>query len=137
MGESLVITSTEPHAEVVLSWREHDTVRVVVRDEDLVAEADMWWNDAMGEPKSLCDFFADIAANWKGWTDVKEWKAAEHPFKLSGSHDGLGHIALDVQLGSGWHEGDWRVQSRILIDAGLLDEVATRVLAFARNPPPA
>lgn len=73
----------------------------------------MWLNDDMDEPASLATFFEDMAANWKGWTGTKEWRSAESLFLLSGGHDGLGHVSIDVELGSGWYDNDWRARARI------------------------
>jgi hypothetical protein len=84
----------------------------------------------MDEPDSLATFFEDMAANWKGWTETKEWRSAESPFLLSCGHDGLRHVPVDVELRSGWYDSDWRTRVRIMLDAGALDGVASNLRAF-------
>jgi uncharacterized protein DUF6228 len=127
---SIRIISTEPGVQLELIWQDERTVHVTIRDEGLVAESDVWWNDYMDEPAALATFFEDLAANWRGWSGSKVWRAAESPFQLSGAHDGLGHVYLDVELRSGWYEDDWRACTRIVLEAGALDDTVSKLRAF-------
>ena len=84
------------------------------------------------EPYDLVAFFDDLAANWKGWADKKEWRSVEHDFALSCTSDGLGHAAMRVTLKSGVYEDDWCVQAVIHVDAGQLEDLAAKVREFLR-----
>lgn len=84
------------------------------------------------EPYDLVALFDDLAANWKGWSDEKEWRSVEGDFALSCTSDGLGHAALRVTLKSGVYEDDWCVQAVIHVDAGQLEDLASRVRVFFR-----
>jgi hypothetical protein len=39
------------------------------------------------EPYHLAAFFADLAAQWKGWAGEKEWHSVEDDFALSCTSD--------------------------------------------------
>ncbi len=118
-----------------MEWRGRATALVALRGRDLAAEARVWWNDYAEEPSTLARFFTDLAEGWRGWSGEKEWRALEHPFSLVATHDGLGHIALDVELASGFYPEDWWTKVRLLLDAGSLDEVADRVRKFVDAAP--
>ena len=82
------------------------------------------------EPTYLKRFFADVAANWKGWTGKKEWKSLEGELVLSATADSKGHISLWLHLSSGSSPFDWKLSAMILLEAGQLDHLAQSVAAF-------
>ena len=133
----LTIRSSNGVAKLEMRWKDRDTSSVSLRDEDLSAQTDVWWNDYVEEPLSLQRFFEDLATNWKGWKGEKQWSALEHAFSLTATHDRLGHIELAVDLRSGWDASDWRTRGTLSIDAGALDEIAAQVRRFVEKGPPA
>jgi hypothetical protein len=82
------------------------------------------------EPIYLTQFFADLAANWKGWTAKKEWGSLEGELHFSATCDSTGHINLSIQLRSSAHPFGWNLASTILLEAGQLDRLAQSVVAF-------
>lgn len=82
------------------------------------------------EPAYLKQFFADLAANWKGWKGNKEWQSLEGELGLSATIDSTGHISLAIQLSSGPYPFDWKLSAVVVIEAGQLDRVAHAVADF-------
>lgn len=111
---------------------------------------------------SLSEFFEDLAAHWKGWKGTKDWDCMdslqfmigleggfrdcidpvhgrvgfEGGLKLSCTHDGLGHIAINVELRpeSG---ARWVARSFVAVHAGQLHEIAAdlrRLLTVTEVP---
>src|SRR5712671_6177511 len=85
------------------------------------------------EPAHLTEFFAGLAANWKGWPGKREWSSLEGELAFGASIDSTGHISLSVQLHSGPYPFDWKLSAMILIEAGQLDCIANDVSAFVNN----
>jgi hypothetical protein len=73
-------------------------------------------------------YFATLAAEWKGWTGTREWRADEGGLHLSCTHDGRETVSMGTEL----HELNlgWIVRAVVPIDVGALDQVAADVAAF-------
>jgi hypothetical protein len=76
----------------------------------------------------LPDLFEEMASEWRGWRVAKRWESLEGELKLTATHDGLGHIALDIVLGEPYEE--WKAQGIVVLDAGSLDTPARRLRDF-------
>jgi hypothetical protein len=77
----------------------------------------------------LADYFAELAAEWRGWADDKNWRALEGDFWLKSTHDGKGTIALNAGLRAEPSAGDdpqWTASLVLTLDAGGLDSLARR-----------
>ena len=110
----------------------------VVRDRWLVtislpglgasAEVDAFAYD--GE-HTLALLFRRLADDWRGWEGERTWSSLEGDFDLAATHDGLGHVALQVRLRSGPYAEDWLLTSTIWLDAGQLNALARDAAAFS------
>jgi hypothetical protein len=93
------------------------------------AQARVWLSDF--DP-TLTDFFDELALNWRGWKNAKQWQAYEGGLSLSCASDGRGHVYVTVELrepsGSGW-----LVRGDVPLDAGQLEEVARKVRQFMKS----
>jgi hypothetical protein len=78
---------------------------------------------------SLPEFFAELAAEWKGWTAERTWASYEGGLTLSCAHDGLGHVNVAVRLAE-VNSRAWSAEAVVPLDAGQLDQVARDVAAF-------
>jgi hypothetical protein len=76
----------------------------------------------------LPEFFAALAADWKGWTGAREWQTLEGGLTLSCTHDGRGTISMGPELRE--LNLGWVVRAIVPIDAGQLEQVAADVAAF-------
>lgn len=76
------------------------------------------------------DLFADMARQWSGWSGELVWESSERELVLRCSHDGLGHIAIRVELRSGCMPDDWRVEATVMAEAGQLEAIARRAALF-------
>lgn len=75
--------------------------------------------------------FRRLADDWRGWEGERTWSSLEGDLDLSATHDGLGHIALEVRLRSGPYAEDWLVRGTIWLDAGQLNAVARDAAALS------
>lgn len=134
MADSVTIKSSRSAGKLRLSEPQPQSLRypveylrVSIEDRDIAASSSRVY---IYEPHDLAAFFDELAANWKGWEDEKQWHSVEADFALSSTYDDLGHAALRVTLKSGLYEDDWCVQAVIYVDAGQLEDLAAKVNAF-------
>jgi hypothetical protein len=78
----------------------------------------------------LACLFDEIAADWRGWNELKTWQSIEGELKIRCGNDRRGHITIEVELRSGHDDLDWSVQSAVVAEAGRLDEIARRAREF-------
>ena len=79
----------------------------------------------------LDSFFADLAAQWRGWSGEHRWSSLEGDVSIDASHDGLGTVSLVVTI-RGEHllrmrqpaVPDWEATVVLEVDAGALDQLA-------------
>ena len=102
-----------------------DSFYVRVTAENLSAAIHVW-DGVMSLPR----YFADLAANWRGWDREKEWASLEQEFILRATNDGRGHILLFVTLRGGMFPREWTVEAVIPTEAGLLDRITSDCLSF-------
>jgi hypothetical protein len=70
--------------------------------------------------RDLADFFAAMAADWRGWPDVRRWESLEGELAIDASHRS-GRVVLKIHLRSdraGWVNDGWRVTGDVTIDPG-------------------
>lgn len=107
-----------------------ESIHAYVALPNLRAEAHVSLSNVHDPP--LETFFDDLATHWRGWDDVKEWRAYAHGLALSCTHDGLGHITMTVELrqlsGAGW-----LVRGDVPLDAGQLERLAREVDQFVSH----
>jgi hypothetical protein len=111
-------------------------LRVVARGVDVhtIVDIESW----SGGTKSLIDYFGDLSAAWRGWPGPKDWNDDGPNVSMSATHDGVGHVRLEViaQSHSGWDgEGSWTVTVRVPIEPGALTAVATKLEALLAPRP--
>ena len=99
------------------------SLTVQVEEGGLHATARVGLLDGVEPP--LSDLFDDMAANWRGWHDAKEWAAYEGGLRLSCTHDGLGHVAVSIELVA--PADGWVIHAVIPVEAGQLDQIASQV----------
>jgi hypothetical protein len=78
----------------------------------------------------LSSFLEELAGHWSGWKGARTWAAYEGGLELSCTHDGLGHIALAVELREGPVPSAWLVRGEVPLEAGQLEEVAHAARRF-------
>jgi hypothetical protein len=73
----------------------------------------------------LAEFFADLAADWRGWKDERRWSSLEGDVELVALHDGLGTVTLTAGLGTeAFAVHRWTARAELLLDAGSLERIA-------------
>jgi hypothetical protein len=104
-----------------------ESFRVQVSDDHLSASGKV---DAGYVPSHPAKLFADMAAKWSGWPGELVWESLEGEFQLRCTHDGLGHIAIRVELRSGPMHDDWQVMATVMTEAGQLETIAQQAAVF-------
>jgi len=90
---------------------------------------------AYGPAGALAPYFASLAADWRGWTGERTWKAVDGTLCFTATHDGLGHIALQVELREGVWLDAWQARATLNLEAGALDAVAADAARFEETAP--
>jgi hypothetical protein len=78
----------------------------------------------------LRDYFAELAADWQGWTGTRTWSAGALAFDAE--HDALGHVRLTVELERDLYD-NWKASVPLYIDAGSLESLARDVSRFIKG----
>ncbi len=69
-------------------------------------------------------YFAELAANWRGWDGEKAWESVESHIALKATADRLGHVSLRVVLRDLFAPAAWRAEATLLLEAGQLEALA-------------
>lgn len=81
----------------------------------------------------LAEYFADLAANWRGWEGAKEYASLEGQLSLAATHDGLGTVTMKVELRQPWPP-DWSFVAELAFGSGAhLQRIANDVAAFQQS----
>jgi hypothetical protein len=100
--ESSNIGTEGERATLTLGPYGRGSFRAEVRRDRLHATADIVSRVHRGhQSDGLADFFAGLAADWKGWTGQREWSSFEHDLKLSAQSPRGGGVHLGVHLNHG------------------------------------
>ena len=101
--------------------------QVRITDQDLSAVGRVYAAEFDTTPAPL---FAQMAASWRGWHGELIWEALDGELSLRCTQDRTGHVSIRVVLRAGPSERDWRVETTIMTEAGLLDELARGAESF-------
>ena len=86
--------------------------------------------------QDLADFFAELAANWRGWPGARRWESLEHDLAIEATHQ-HSHVTLKVEIHCDrldWDNSGWRVAGDVTIDPGeQLSSVARDVASMAKG----
>ena len=77
-------------------------------------------------------FFADLAADWRGWQGAREWSSLEGECELRAESDRTGHVTLSVRAQYRQSEV-WAVEGSVVLEAGQLDAIAAAAKKFEEN----
>jgi hypothetical protein len=111
----------------------NDSFRAEVRRDRLYATADIVTRVRRGEPsEGLADYFADLAANWEGWSGPREWSSFEEDLRLSARSHRTGQIQLHVHLNHG-APPYWELDFGLGLEAGELERLSGEARAFEQS----
>lgn len=83
-------------------------------------------------PQTLVEFFAELAADHKGWDGEKTWASAGGDVTLRASHDQINTTRLDATL-TGGVVPRWQVFSEIHVDPYRFDQVARNLALWGEE----
>ena len=78
-------------------------------------------------PMSL---FNDMARRWKGWEGELAWDSWENDLELRCSQSNRGHVAIEIEMRTGYHPEAWSIRAVIGTTAGQLDSIKGHSAAF-------
>jgi hypothetical protein len=84
----------------------------------------------------LIAYFDDLAEHWQGWNSVKSYQSLEGDLTLKASHDGTGHVVLDVELKCNHPPNEWSARGQVVTDPGtqMADAAIATHVVLARLP---
>jgi hypothetical protein len=104
-----------------------------VRRDRLRATAQIVSRVHRGHPsEGLGDFFSGLAADWRGWTGVREWSSLENDLKLSAENPHGGGVLLRVHLNHG-APAYWELDFGLGLESGQLDRLAAEARGFEQS----
>ena len=120
-GDGSSLTVDKGDEPVPLRWH------AVLISPGLTATAELDNDPILFSQPMLRDFFAELAADWRGWTGTRSWRAGALAFDAE--HDGLGHVRLTVELERDLYD-NWKASVPLYLDAGSLHHLAREVSSF-------
>lgn len=112
-----------------------DSVIVTLRLKGLLATSRVVSHYATGF-QDLADFFAKLAADWRGWPGARRWESLECDLTIEARHQ-HSHVTLKVELRCDrfdWDNDGWRVSGDVSIEPGeQLSSAARDVASLARG----
>ncbi len=103
-------------------------LRVSAPDFVVAIEVDSFNN---GHP---APWFAEMAARWRGWPGELLWESLEGEIRLRSTQDRAGHVSLMADLHFGHMADDWSARAAIKAEAGQLEALSRRAVAFFGQP---
>lgn len=77
-------------------------------------------------------FFAELAANWRGWDGERRWADLERRVTLAASADSLGHVTIKVTLkGPNYQD---LAEVRLIFEAGALEHMSAEMASMFDAP---
>jgi len=125
VSTTFLIRSAENEAALELSSYDRDFFLATLRSRGATATARVGTYLSNG----LAELFADFAENWKGWEGSKHWSSLEGELSLDAQADRLGHVYLTVALRDG-NPAHWTLRAELLLEAGMLSNLAAHARAF-------
>ena len=132
----VIIKCSKSRGELEFSEREGLTqaagseyFRVTIRSQNMSAFTKVYSFDPFDY--GLKKFFEELAENWRGFDDEKEWKSLEGEFTLVCTSDNLGHFAIRSTIRNSLDT--WSVNT-IYVEAGQLEKIADDVIKFFDSP---
>jgi Family of unknown function (DUF6228) len=121
---SMTIKSAHGVREIAFSDFDGDYIGIEIRDDTLRVRKKVY---LYTDGPSLCDFFQDMASQWRGWEGKKEIESVEGDFRLEARSDGKGHIELRTTIRNNYPEDKWFVSIPIWLEAGSLEDISKRI----------
>ena len=134
-GESTVVLATSGPAPVRLvlsgAWRPwRDAVvdyLVAVSGDGLEAEAGV----TSLEGDSLEDYLSGLAADFRGWVGIREWRSLEGQFGIDATWANRGRVTLRFRLRPPGYAAGWEVSAEFEVDAGAeMEALSAEVAGF-------
>jgi Family of unknown function (DUF6228) len=120
---SITIKSAHGVREIVFSDFDDDYVVIEIGDDALRVRKRIY---LYKDGPRLCNFFRDMASQWRGWEGEKDIESVEGDLRLEAKSDGKGHIELRAIIKNDYPGDKWFVSIPIWLEAGSLDDIAIK-----------
>jgi hypothetical protein len=132
------ITFLEP--VVMTDGSGYTRVPILLHAPGLSAESAIELEGWGGWTTGLVAFFEAMAAEWRGWDGVKEWRddGDYRTDRIAATNDGLGTVELRISTSPrlGWtdNEGKWTLELVVPVDPGALEAAASGLRRLLGGP---
>jgi hypothetical protein len=116
--------------------RDGARVPVEIVGENLTASVALELESWGGGPQTLIDYFADLAAHWRGWAGEKAWDDDGGNLTIEAIHDGIGTTMLHVTGKRSYAPlaDSWVVRVYVAVEPGALTTIAANVARLLTPP---
>ena len=95
------------------------SARVAIRADGLTAETTATVEGTGRE--DVAGFFAELAADWRGWTGERTWRDMEGRMAIEAWHDGRANVMIAVSIKRAWRpyaKDAWSARAVFRVEAG-------------------
>ncbi len=83
------------------------------------------------EGDMLDDFLGGLAADFRGWSGVREWRSLEGGFRIDATWANRGHVTLCIRLEPSGLGAGWEVSAEFDVEAGAeMEALSAEVAGF-------
>jgi hypothetical protein len=88
-----------------------------------------------GGSETLADYFRDLATEWRGWAEAKDWRDDGATVRMSATHDGIREVVLSVSVSNLPYAttGRWKVETIVSVEPGELERIAEQIESLFRG----
>jgi hypothetical protein len=100
---------------------------VRITDLNLSVAAEVCGGYANEHPAPL---FVEMSERWRGWPSEMHWRSPECEMGLTCTQDRNGHVSIQITLHSGPMDYGWTVEATVMSEAGQLEDISRKAVAF-------
>jgi hypothetical protein len=93
---------------------------------------------ATQSPGDLASYMQQLADDWRGWSDRRIWHAVEREMTIEATHDGRGHVTLEVTVRRHrrpYANDAWSATTALALEAGEQMTTVARDIRAILTPP--
>jgi hypothetical protein len=126
--DAVTISDCEGRGHIKIEWAGDDEWKLSLQFDTVSATLTTPY---LYSEKSLPDFFADLAANWKGWKGERVWSA--YALGITAVHNGRSRVLLTLDIHPFAVPNPWRATATLEVEPGELEGIVADLRDFT-NP---
>ena len=102
------------------------TMRIRAHGQGLSVDGEIELGGWRGGFDEFIAYFVGLADAWRGWAGSRDWADDSGTVYMFATHDGIGRVALQVEIRSGPTDlmGGWRARIWVALEPGSLEVIA-------------